>query len=86
MYQNMLQNTATLPTRIWGRAQADFAQLARLTLQGQSLAYSMSNIDDVFRQRFGTYDFFRGQNITGPHSVKPIRLGRPPNAIPSPAP
>ena len=57
MYQNMLQNTATLPTRIWGQAQADLAQLVSLTQQGQSLAYGMSNIDDVFRQRFGTYDF-----------------------------
>src|SRR3982751_5631001 len=54
MYQNMLQNTATLPTRIWGQAQADLAQLVSLTQQGQSLAYGMSNIDQVFRQRFGT--------------------------------
>jgi type IV secretion system protein TrbJ len=65
MYQNMLQNTATLPTRIWGQAQADLAQLMNLTQQGQSLAYGMSNIDQVFRQRFGTYDSFLGQNITG---------------------
>ena len=65
MYQNMLQNTATLPTRIWGQAQADLAQLVSLTQQGQSLAYGMSNIDQVFRQRFGTYDSFLGQNITG---------------------
>ena len=36
-----------------------------LSQQGQSLAYSMSNIDDVFRQRFGTYNCFRSQNITG---------------------
>ena len=65
IYQNMLQNTASLPSRIWGQAQADLAQLAALTQQGQSLAYGMSNIDQVFRQRFGTYDSFLGQNITG---------------------
>ena len=65
MYQNMLQNTATLPSRIWGQAQADIGSVRDLTQQGQSLAYGMSNIDQVFRQRFGTYDFFLGQNITG---------------------
>jgi type IV secretion system protein TrbJ len=65
MYQNMLQNTASLPSRIWGQAQADIAQLAHLSQQGQSLAYSMSNIDDVFRQRFGTYDSFRSQMLNG---------------------
>src|SRR3954470_1879954 len=27
--------------------------------------YSMSNIDDVFRQRFGTYDSFRSQMLNG---------------------
>src|SRR3954453_7416422 len=65
MYQNMLQNTASLPSRIWGQAQADIAQLAHLSQQGQSLAYSISNIDDVFRQRFGTYDSFRSQMLNG---------------------
>ena len=90
MYQNMLQNTATLPTRIWGQAQADLAQLVSLTQQGQSLAYGMSNIDQVFRQRFGTYDSFLGQNITGgsfsqaysswsatPRAMRPSRTRRP---------
>ena len=65
MYQNMLQNTATLPTRIWDQAQQDLAQLASLTQQGQALAYGMSNIDGVFRQRFGSYDQFLGQSVNG---------------------
>src|SRR5215207_7315267 len=64
MYQNMLQNTAALPSRIWGQAQADVAQLAKLTQQGQALAYGMSNIDDVFRQRFSTYDSFAPSSLT----------------------
>jgi len=65
MYQNMLQNTASLPSRIWGQAQADIAQLAKLAQQGQALAYGMSNIDDVFRERFGTYNTFRTQQLNG---------------------
>jgi P-type conjugative transfer protein TrbJ len=65
MYESMLQNTASLPARIWGQAQDHISQLAKLTQQGQSLAYSMSNIDDVFRQRFSSYDTLRTQQLNG---------------------
>ena len=63
MYENMLQNTASLPARIWSQAQDDMLQLAKLAQQGQALAYSMSNIDDVFRERFSGYDTFRSQEL-----------------------
>ncbi|MBX9933536.1 MAG: P-type conjugative transfer protein TrbJ [Methylobacterium sp.] len=65
MYQTMLQNTAALPQRIWDQAQSDIGRLAQLTQQGQGLAFSMGNIDGVFRQRFSSYDTFLGQNLTG---------------------
>jgi P-type conjugative transfer protein TrbJ len=54
MYQNMLQNTASLPQRIWDQAQQNIQQLAQLAQTGQGLAYSMSNVDSVFRQRFSS--------------------------------
>ena len=63
MHENMLQNTASLPARIWSQVQDDILQLAKLAQQGQALAYSMSNIDDVFRERFSGYDTFRSQEL-----------------------
>jgi P-type conjugative transfer protein TrbJ len=54
-----------MPSRIWGQAVQDLQRLAELTQKGQSLAYGMSNLDDVFRQRFGSYDSFRSQVLNG---------------------
>jgi P-type conjugative transfer protein TrbJ len=65
MYQNMLQNTASLPQRVWDQAQQNLQQLAQLAQTGQGLAYSMSNVDSVFRQRFSSYDAFRSQTLNG---------------------
>ncbi|NHT77688.1 P-type conjugative transfer protein TrbJ [Rhizobiaceae bacterium CRRU44] len=55
IYQNMLQNTAQLPNHIWGEVEADLNQLRSIVDQGQSLAFSMGNADDVLKQRFKSY-------------------------------
>ena len=52
IYQNMLQNTATLPEHIWGQVEADINQLRSIVETGQSIAFSMGNADDVLQQRF----------------------------------
>ncbi|PYE40014.1 P-type conjugative transfer protein TrbJ [Rhizobium sp. PP-F2F-G20b] len=55
IYQNMLQNTAQLPNHIWGEVEADLNQLRSIVDQGQSIAFSMGNADDVLKQRFKSY-------------------------------
>jgi len=59
IYQNMLQNTATLPEHIWGQVEADINQLRSIVETGQSIAFSMGNADDVLQQRFQSYSTLR---------------------------
>ncbi len=59
IYQNMLQNTARLPDRMWGDAKADLDRLRRLVNRGESISFSMGNSDDVLRQRFKSYAEFK---------------------------
>ncbi|TCL66344.1 P-type conjugative transfer protein TrbJ [Rhizobium sp. BK251] len=55
IYQNMLQNTTQLPDHIWGEVQADLDRLRNVVDQGQGIAFSMSNADDLLKQRFKSY-------------------------------
>lgn len=55
IYQNMLQNTAQLPQHIWGQVENDLSQLQNIVKQGQGIAFSMSNADDLLKQRFKSY-------------------------------
>jgi len=59
IYQNMLQNTAQLPNHIWGQVQADLQRLQNIVGQGQGIAFSMGNVDDVLKQRFKSYSDFK---------------------------
>ena len=59
IYQNMLQNTAQLPARVWGQVESDLKRLQNLVGAGQGIAFSMGNADDVLRQRFQSYANFR---------------------------
>lgn len=59
IYQNLLQNTLTLPNEIWGQVQGELMQLQSLVNQGQSIAFSMGNADDVLRQRFQSFADFK---------------------------
>ncbi|MCZ7466814.1 MULTISPECIES: P-type conjugative transfer protein TrbJ [Rhizobium/Agrobacterium group] len=64
IYQNLLQNTATLPSHIWGQVESDLNQLRSLIDQGQSISFSMGNADDVLQQRFQSYSSLRA-NLPG---------------------
>ncbi len=55
IYQNLLQNTATLPAHIWGQVESDLNSLRSIVNQGHSIAFSMGNADDVLKQRFQSY-------------------------------
>lgn len=59
MYENMLQNTAQLPFHTWSQVENDLNRLRSLVAQGQGIAFSMSNADDVLRQRFQSYADFK---------------------------
>lgn len=55
IYQNLLQNTATLPSHMWGQVESDLNQLRSIIEQGRSISFSMGNADDVLQQRFQSY-------------------------------
>lgn len=55
IYNNMLQNTAQLPDHIWGQVESDLKNLQNVVAEGQGVAFSMGNIDDVLKQRFQSF-------------------------------
>jgi type IV secretion system protein TrbJ len=59
IYENMLQNTAQLPSHVWGQVEGDLNRLQSLVNQGQGIAFSMGNIDDVLKQRFQSFADFK---------------------------
>ena len=59
IYRNMLQNTAQLPEHTWGQVEQDLSQLQSIVKQGQGIAFSGGNIDDVLRQRFQSFADFQ---------------------------
>ncbi|MBZ9994102.1 P-type conjugative transfer protein TrbJ [Mesorhizobium sp. BH1-1-4] len=59
IYENMLQNTAKLPSQVWGQVENDLRKLQGVVDQGQGIAFSMGNIDDVLKQRFKSYSDFK---------------------------
>ncbi|WP_454659212.1 P-type conjugative transfer protein TrbJ [Bosea beijingensis] len=65
IYENMIQNTAQLPSHIWGQVQNDLGKLQSIVSQGQGIAFSMGNIDDVLKQRFKSYSDFKTSVPTG---------------------
>lgn len=59
IYQNMLQNTAQLPNHVWGLIESDLTQLRNVVEQGQGIAFSMGNADEILSQRFKSYSEFK---------------------------
>jgi P-type conjugative transfer protein TrbJ len=55
MYANMLRNTKNIPSQRFGAIQADINALAQIVQGGQALAYSLGNLDQVFRTTFPGY-------------------------------
>lgn len=59
IYNNLLQNTARLPKHMWGQVEGDLKKLQSVVGQGQGIAFSMGNIDDVLKQRFQSFADFK---------------------------
>jgi len=71
IYENMLQNTARLPTHIWGQVEHDLNELRDIVDQGQGIAFSMGNADDILQQRFKSYADFK-TNLPGNETFSSI--------------
>lgn len=65
IYQNMLQNTAQLPNHVWGQVEKDLNRLQSVVAQGQGIAFSMGNADDVLKQRFQSFSEFKSNLPSG---------------------
>lgn len=65
IYENMLQNTAQLPSHIWGNVERDLGKLQSVVSQGQGIAFSMGNADDILKQRFKSYTEFKSDLPAG---------------------
>lgn len=50
----------------WGRASSDLQDLSNIVRQGESLAYSASNTDATYRQKFQGYDYYSREKNTTP--------------------
>lgn len=55
MFANMLRNTKHLSPQTFGQIQTDMSALAQIVQGGQALAYSLGNLDQVFRQTYPGY-------------------------------
>src|ERR1700680_2322377 len=55
MYANMLRNTKSLSAHTFGQIQADIGALAQIVQGGQALAYSLGNLDQLFRSTYPGY-------------------------------
>jgi P-type conjugative transfer protein TrbJ len=55
MYANMLRNTKNLSPQTFGQIQADMNALGQIVQGGQALAYSLGNLDQLFRSTYPGY-------------------------------
>jgi P-type conjugative transfer protein TrbJ len=55
MYQNMLRNVKQLPGQTYGPIASDINSLATIVQGGRVLAYSLSNLDGLFRSTYPGY-------------------------------
>jgi P-type conjugative transfer protein TrbJ len=58
MLATMLRNTKNLSPQRFGAIQADINALAQIVQGGQALAYSLGNLDQVFRRTFPGYSTY----------------------------
>lgn len=57
MYQNMLRNVKPLPGQTFGTIATDINALATIVQGGQALAYSLGNLDELFRHTYPGYGY-----------------------------
>jgi type IV secretion system protein TrbJ len=62
-YKNLLTNSNGVSSHVWGQAIQDFSKLQHLMGQSRSIAYSASNLDGQFSNRYGTYETYLNQKM-----------------------
>ena len=65
IYRTMLQNTAALPAHVWGAVEADLRRLKDIAAQGEGIAFTMGNADEILAQRFSSYAQYRQDSPDG---------------------
>lgn len=65
-YENMLKQGLSLPSSMFNRMTSDLQRLQSLYQQSKSLAGSLSNFDERFREQFGDYSRYLSQNGQNP--------------------
>jgi P-type conjugative transfer protein TrbJ len=60
MYQNMLRNVKPVPNQVFGTISMDINALAAIVQGGRALAYSLGNLDQLFRQTYPGYGYTAG--------------------------
>ena len=64
MYANMVRNTNGLSAQTFGSVMNDLNALAGIVQGGQALAYSLGNLDQLFRQTYPGYGYNSGAYYT----------------------
>lgn len=64
MYADMLKNTRSVPGYTFGAVTTDINALATIVQGGQALAYSLGNLDQLFRQTYPGYGYNTGTFYT----------------------
>jgi P-type conjugative transfer protein TrbJ len=57
MYEDMVRNVKNLPNQVFGPISADINALAGIVQGGRALAYSLGNLDQIFRQTYAGYGY-----------------------------
>src|SRR5215467_3999419 len=60
MYADMVKNSRTLSGQVFGAVMNDINALAAIVQGGQALAYSLGNLDQLFRQTYPGYGYNAG--------------------------
>ena len=60
MLANMIRNTKNLSPQRFGQIQADVNALAQIVQGGQALAYSLGNLDQLFRKTYPGFVAYPG--------------------------
>ena len=69
MYQNLLDNTSNLGSFMWGNVFSDLQALAAAVQQGNAIAYSASNMNTQWQQRYQGYSNYLA-NTYGPGNFR----------------
>lgn len=69
MVSDMEKQGKTVGTFEWGQTQADLQTLSRDVIEGQALAYSLSNLDARYRQTYKGYDAYTREQGQTPGEI-----------------